>query len=632
MWWISILLGFIGTGAAEGRLPIGLARDPVKHPPHMSTFAASRSGGQQTDWDVAHYDINVVLDSDASQVQGVITVSADASVDQPDALMLHANGPDIESITVDGDDADWSQSGEEVLVSVEDTSAGDTVLVEVTYTAGGNDSFDYGLNWGDPIFSFHEPDGARKWLVVFDDPADKATLRWTITADVERVVVANGVLMSKEEGDEVATWVFEFDAPIATYLMVLHAGSYEESVDASGPVPVYTYAKDGSIDQATEDFASTGEMIDVFSELWVEYPWTHYANAVAPFGGAMEHTTATTFGNSIIGTEWAEWVNVHELGHHWWGDMVTLSTWEEIWLNEGFASYTETLWAEIAYGESMAQDYRVSQVESYFAWKEWEGEFAVYDPEYMWGGTVYDKGAMVLHMLRVVVGDTAFFQGMVSYGEKYAFGSASIDDFREEMEAAYGGDLVWFFDQWIYRGGDPSYVVGVTQTEMKDGTWQVDFHVAQDTDETWTMPLPVLLTLDNGDAVESEIWADGAESVVSMCLEQSVNELEVDPNDDLIIVAWEQDDSRFSAADSSCDGEELGDTGQPEDTADPFTDSESDSGMDGDTPDASGSDTALRAGSNCGCVATASHLPRFWVLLGAGLVVGMRRSTVARSR
>lgn len=576
-----------------------LAQDPLRLALKHERAGAPRSRGLQEGWDVQHYEIAVWLRPERLVVEGEVTLTVLARADEPGALTLHADGPEIGALTVGGLAADWSREGDALRVSMPSgVLAGDTLDVTVSYTAEGNMERAAGLNWGEPTYSFHEPEGARRWLVLYDDPADKATLAWRVRAPEADTVIANGVLQATtDNGDGTLTWDFVFDAPIASYLMVLHAGTYEGRLDERGQVPVYTWAYPWLADQAEALFSNTPDMIAAFSELWMDYPWTHYANVLAPFSGAMEHTTATTFSDGLVESEWGELVNAHELAHHWWGDWVTLAEWPEIWLNEGFASYGETLWVEASRGEAAMAEYASAQRDSYLAWRELEGTFPLYDPEYMWGGTVYDKGAFVLHMLRAEVGDDAFFAGLRLYLEVHGGDVATTADLQAAMESSSGEDLSWFFDQWVYQAGEPSYQVRVLHRELKEG-YQVDLHVTELTEGEWRVPVELELVLEDGQVESISGWIEGDEGVITACTDLPVEDLRFDPGVRLLYGAVEV----FPAVQASA----------------PLTCGEA----------AAGSGEAR----GCGCASHGSGPSLGWLGLAALGVAIVRRSVVSEGR
>ena len=211
-------------------------------------------------------------------------------------------------------------------------------------------------------------------------------------------------------------------------------------------------------------------MIEVYAELFGEYPFIDdkYGIYNAPFGGGMEHQTMTAQGG--VGYAFNEYLTAHELSHMWWGDMITCETWNHVWLNEGFASYTEALWAEHKPGSS-----GLAALKSYMATMKYTGGGSVYVTEaevgnvssIFDGNTSYDKGAWVLHMLRHVLGDENFYDALATYRAGFEFGAATTEDFQAICEDFYpGGHLDWFFQEWIYGQRAPAYQWGWDAVEV----------------------------------------------------------------------------------------------------------------------------------------------------------------------
>jgi aminopeptidase N len=443
-----------------------------------------------------------------------------------------------------------------------EVSLNEDVEVQVESVASLSDGDGLGIHWdGETLFSFHEPQGARLWMVVYDDPADKATLEWHIGVDSSLVVAANGELKGKvDRGDGLTTWNYSFDELIPTYLMVVHASNYvvleDETRDGK---PIRHHVHPGDEGPAWVVFERTPEILEYFSELYGDFPWASYGHAVAPFGGAMEHTTMTTFGDGLLGRAYGELVNAHEVAHHWFGDYVTLADWPEIWLNEGFASYGEVLWYEQDNGALGRRRYVESQVESYFNWQQYEGLSSVYDPNYLFGGAVYDKGSVVLDMLRSLLGDDAFFEAVALYVDRYAHSNATTSDLEEVFSEVYGSELSWFFEQWVYRAGDPALSVGWTKSGLGDGLYQLNMVVRQDTADLWRLPLQVQWRQDGQVRLE-ELWIEEREQIFSFCVSGSSESLNVDPDgllllEDVDLVAGPTD------VPVVCDGPGSSDTG-----------------------------------------------------------------------
>ena len=464
-------------------------------------------------WDIEDYVLAVRIDPAARTVVGRATITAARL--GPGDLLLHANGPVISAVYVDGAAVTPTVVEDEVFIPV----LGDTATLVVDWTY--DEVRPNGIQWGrEVVFSFHEPIGARTWLPVYDDPADKASLTWEVTAPDGWVVAANGVLEATAAADAGwTTWRYVFDQPIPTYLMTVHLSDYDVSV-TGGDIPVYTWAYPDRAAEAAETFGNTPEMLDYFSDLYAPYPFPSYGNAMAPFGGAMEHTTCVTFSDELVGDDDGELVNVHELGHHWWGDDVTLGTWDDIWLNEGFATYTEALWYEHEYGQEGLTVYAEYLTDAFFGWQSLEGRFPVYDPLYMWGGVVYDKGGMVVHMLRGVLGDDRFFAALSAYEAEHHLGTAVTTDLMDTFEASSGEDLGWFFDQWVYGIGEPTYTWGWAIQPDGAGGWQVDLSVSQDL-TAFRMPMVARLTYADGTTDDVSIVVEGEGAEATVCLPAS---------------------------------------------------------------------------------------------------------------
>jgi aminopeptidase N len=539
------MLVWIGLSAALAQDPL---REAFKHP-GAPRVVESEGRSRLPGWDVERYGIALALDPGARVAVGRVTIDAVPLLAEPGPVVLDAEGPTVTAVTVDGDEAVWTAADGEVTIEVPAAA----VQIEVEYTTNGAADDDFlGLFWGRPIWTQNEPNGARTWLPVVDDPAEKAKVSWTIVTPGDQKAVANGIFVGQSDlPDGRVAWEYELDEPIPPYLMALMVTDYEVVVDETDEVTVESWGYPDRAEPLALGVGDTGAMIGHFGDLWGPYPFPLYRNVMTPIQGGMEHPTATSFGADNLGEPGVELLNAHEVAHHWWGNDVTCASWDEIWLNEGFATYGEVLWVEETRGEEEAATYRRVLRDSYHAWKPFEGDSPLYAPTFMWGGTVYDKGALVVHQLREVVGEVAFVDGLRAYREAHHFDVATSEDLREAMEGASGQDLGWFFDQWVYRGGDPDLVVGVRSTEMLDGTWQVDVHVRQ-TGDAWRFPARWNLVLDDGTALPAREWVEGGDQVWSTCTGAPAADLEFDPGEDLLYASLAYDDAAFAPAELAC--------------------------------------------------------------------------------
>lgn len=313
-------------------------------------------------------------------------------------------------------------------------------------------------------YTLSEPEGASSWWPCKDVPDDK--LLATIILDIPDSLYAgsNGRLVSDRSagGRRKMTWREEW--PIAPYLVSVAATNYsvfDDEFISSGreklPILYLAYPEDRAA--AESSWKRTPLMIGAFEDRFGAYPFPgeKYGMAEFSWGGAMEHQTLTSYGEyAVDGWDTNDWLVAHELAHQWWGNRVTLASWEHIWLNEGFARFSEALWYESQGG-----------IKAYREWIRglWRPTFpgAIVPPDYLFNSTVYQKGAWVLHMLRGLLGDPIFFTALRVYGDRHAYSNARTEDLIAVFEETTGEDLGWFFDQWVYGTGRPFY----------DATWQV---------------------------------------------------------------------------------------------------------------------------------------------------------------
>jgi len=257
------------------------------------------------------------------------------------------------------------------------------------------------------------------------------------------------------------------------------------------------------------DFTNTIRMLEIYSDLFGLYPFVDEKYGMAEFGwsGGMEHQTCTSMGSVFFAgtTRRDDWVVAHELAHQWWGDLVTPAEWADVWLNEGFATYAEALWVEETAGADSMRIYMSG-------WRpSWGFSGTLYDPEILFGATVYRKGGWVLHMLRGVMGDEKFFAALRDYGseESFGYGNATTADFQRVCEDHYGGSLEWFFAEWVYDEGEPVYAY-YWSTAGAGTDAGVDLSIRQvQTGRIFGMPIDVKFTFASGDTTVT-VWNDRA--------------------------------------------------------------------------------------------------------------------------
>jgi MYXO-CTERM domain-containing protein len=574
------------SGAAE-------LRELLRRPGHLPPpDAGSLEGRLPLGWDVQHYSFDIQIDLDGDELRGSARIEL-LRLEGGD-IELDANGPEVSALRLGGLDQPIELVDDVLTIADPGT---ESAVVEVSWSISGPDIDDAGLDWQrDRAFAFNEPYGARTWLVALDDPRDKATVDWTFTVPEGLELVSTGQLLGTTAGEEpgTAVWTWAIEEPLPTYVMVFHLGPYVHLVDESGDIPVHTWTWADRQAEAEATFARTGEMLDYFSGLYGDYAWTSYGNALARFGGAMENPTQVSFGEELVYSDWGEIVHAHEMAHHWWGDDVTLSYWPEIWLNEGFASYSEALWYEYNYGREGLIEYMSYMADSYYESLEWEPASPVGDPIFLFGGTVYDKGGCVLHMLRQVMGDEAFFAGLQAYRDRHHHDNATIADFVSAMEEQAGEDLGWFFEPWLYATGEPSWQVGTALTDLGGGRWQVDVQVVQDRPE-FRMPAELRLSYADDSVERQTLWVEGEGARITLCLDREPQSVELDPEQ--IVLLAERGAMEVEVAEGACAPADTGEL----DSAD-SVDSGSEDQDSGPMAEAPAEGAYL--GKGCGCQST----------------------------
>ena len=358
---------------------------------------------------------------------------------------------------------------------------------------------------GPIISSLSEADFAPAWWPCLDRPDDKAIVDMDVRVPSSLTAVSNGVLVGNiPNGDGTRTFQWRSNDPISTYLVSLAISNYVTWTDfytpvTGGPVmPVQHWVYPEHEAAARQDLNVTVPMLTFLANTFGEYPFVaeKYGHAIFPFPGGMEHQTVTSYGGLLIrGDHKYDYIVAHELAHQWFGDAVGPAEWPEIWLNEGFATYGETLWWEHLGGAAAMRSYMQSLDSRPFG-------CPIYDPlpecDDLFDHTVYDKGAWVLHMLRHIVGDTAFFQGLRNYYAAFNGSNATTQGFRAVMEAASGKDLGSFLDRWVYQMGEPVYAFGWTAASTPAG-WVTHLRIDQQQQGgLFDMPIDIRVSWSGG--------------------------------------------------------------------------------------------------------------------------------------
>ena len=414
--------------------------------------------------DVDHYDVALDIAPDRRSIDGVVEISGTVDA-ATDLLAFDLDGPIIRSVTVDDRSVEPTIDGRELLLPLERVlEPGDrfTTTVEFDTSIEPGPSFgpDAGIFVSDGgLWSVNEPDGVSTWMPANDHPTDKATWTFRLTVPFGREAVANGRLDDIVVDDGSVTWIWEQDEPMASYLTLLLVGDYElvdgGEIGVGGQTVELRHAVSADEMGALDPYLDvTRDQLEFFVERFGPYPFDRYGLALADSqsGLAMETQGLSLFSvDDLDGTlgPLQHLLLSHELAHQWFGNAVSPATWDDIWLNEGFATYAQMLWfdeiglstidreAELALSSLPAEGWPLSR------------------PVDLFGSVSYNGGAVALHALRQVIGDDAFFDTLRAWTSDHRDGVASTDDFRRTAEEISDSDLDDFFAVWVDDPGGP---------------------------------------------------------------------------------------------------------------------------------------------------------------------------------
>jgi aminopeptidase N len=416
-------------------------------------------------YDVAHYDLELAWSGDG-QLDGVARIDASAT-QALSAFNLDLAGMAVASVTVDGVPARTEQVDRELVVTPASTIPDDAAFTTVVTYGGrpqpvsdGTDLFEVGWQTdGREAFVASEPGGASTFFPVNDHPTDKATYTLTVTAPEDQVVAANGVLVDEADADDGRrSWTYEADDPMASYLVQIVIGDYllEDAGSVDGVVLRHAFHR-SLADAARVATSRTGEMLEMLTEVYGPYPFDAYGVVAVdePLGFALETQTLTIIGSDIaVQGRGADSILLHELAHQWVGNAVSPATWRDVWLNEGFATYSEWLWTERTGGQPASVTARNLASSPGAGLDRPPG-----DPGFdeLFGTHVYWRGGMALQALREAIGDPAFFEVLRAWVDEHSGSTASTADLVALAERISGQPLNDLFYDWLYADGLPGF-------------------------------------------------------------------------------------------------------------------------------------------------------------------------------
>ncbi len=445
----ALLLILTGTAGAAAFQPgsSGLG-DPF--------FPNAGNGG----YDVSHYSLTLGYEPASKQLAGSAVITATATQDLS-RFDLDLRGFSISRLDVNGQAATFTREGEQELVVTPSAGlpSGSQFTVTIDYAGtppvitDPDESIEGWVPTDDGAFVVGEPQGSPGWYPSNDNPRDKATFDFSVTVPEGLTALANGVLVSHATSGGKTTWVWSETDPMAPYLATSTLGVFDLTISKVGNIPSYV-AVDPKLSKGNV-LRKLPAIIHFYSSIYGPYPFNAVGSIVdnAPqVGYALETQTKPVYDSMPD-----EATLAHELSHQWYGDSITLTQWPDIWLHEGFATWSEWIWSEHSGGRTAQkyfdQLYKTPADNTAF-WTPPPADPG--SPVFMFNGTIYYRGGMTLQALRQKVGDFAFFQIMRGWATQNRYGNVTTPQFIALAEQVSGMQLDHFFDVWLYQPEKPT--------------------------------------------------------------------------------------------------------------------------------------------------------------------------------
>jgi aminopeptidase N len=478
-------------------------------------------------FDARHYLVKIALDLERKSFAGTTTVTASSFMEGLEACVLDAEEFTVSSVVDEyGAPLRFEQSDKELKVFLaRPAKFGEIVTFTCAYSGREPGQ---GLKFVDEtpdtprlVWSDSWPDNVHHWFPCFDYPNDKATTEIVATVRAGLKVASNGRLVGVFEDPAAGTVTYHWsqELPHSTYLVFLAAAPYVVVRDAYKNLPVNYWVYPQDVDKARPTYGKTPRMIAFFNETFgYDYPWQKYDQISVPLGGGAESTSATAMTQRIMVSEADEpdftaiGIVSHELAHQWWGDLITLRSWGHAWMNESFGTYSDYLYHRHDRGDDEGAVNLQNKLAAYL--REAKTRYIRpivtdrYDkPGDMFDSHSYPKGALVLHMLRAILGDGIFFKTLSHFLHRYAFDAVDTADFIRSVKTVTGQNLDWFFDQWLFKPGHPVFDI---RSEWDAAKKVVRLKVAQVQDfakgvPVFRVPVDVKIVTAEG-AVTHRVW------------------------------------------------------------------------------------------------------------------------------
>ncbi len=518
----------------------------------FAVSAAQRREHTVNQWKPIHYNVSLAFDEQLSQITSAQTdINLEVLGNNVSNIDLDFGDLPIDSVAVAGAPTKFEQHSDTLNVLLSrPAKRGDKVTVTIAYHGRPKDGLILandrdgkpsatGDNW---------PNRVHQWIPSLDHPSAKATVSFTITAPQRYEVTANGKFVTLTGNAATSHWKYEEAKPIPPYCMVIaiNEGAVINSPDKTITNLIYNVPKRDR-DYASKGFSPAAPALALFNQTIAPYPYEKLALIIGAtrFGG-MENSSAIVFTSTLFDLRPNEKMSArfgipmriedvvsHEIAHQWFGDSVTESTWADLWLSEGFATYFAGLFTEKYEGEDAFREYMQGALERYFAYEK-QRNAPIHDTETedlmnLLNPNNYEKGAWILHMLRKRLGDEAFFAGLRQYYAAHKEASATTEDLRAAFEKASGQDLREFFKRWVYGSGHPVFEISYKQAgEFLEITLR-----QTQAGEAFFDPVPIEVT-SNSEKRRALIRPQGKITTQRVSVKGTATAIRIDPDNTLL--------------------------------------------------------------------------------------------------
>lgn len=495
--------------------------------------------------DLLHTKLDLRFDWNNEQVLGKANLRLKPYFYPTSTVTLDAKNFEFHKVQLEGKELKYDYDGKKITIQLgKEFTRKEELELYIDYTAtpsgeGGSAAItsDKGLYFINPrgedenkprqIWTQGETESNSRWFPTVDKPNERCTQEMLITVEDKYETLSNGIFVSStKNGDGTRTDYYKMNLPHAPYLFMLAIGEYAVVEDTWRKVPLKYYVEPKYKNAAKEIYPHTPEMMEFFSNLLgYDYPWPSYAQVTVRdyVSGAMENTTGVIFGEFMQRSKEEladnnstnEQIVAHEMIHHWFGDLVTCESWSNLTLNEGFANYGEYLWKEYKHGKDAADAHLLSEFKGYLGAAKNQGirdliDFQYDNREEMFDAHSYNKGGLILHMLRTYTGDEAFFAALQYYLQEHAFSAVEAHELRLAFEEVTGEDMNWFFNQWYFEKGQPKLEIAYRYDTTAQ---QVVVTVEQKQDPAkmpaiFQLPTTIDIYMGPGKKSSYEIWID----------------------------------------------------------------------------------------------------------------------------